>query len=65
MPRQSSIGREYLSSMMMRPSLTIWRAQRSSSMRLETGSFSTERFLPSYDPVFRMCSRSAFILSRG
>ena len=46
-PRQSSMGLEYLSSMTTLPSTTLWRAPRSSSMRFDTGSLSTERLVPS------------------
>ena len=47
MPRQSRIGLEYLSSMTTLPSIMRWRAPRSSSMRFDTGSLSTERLVPS------------------
>ena len=64
-PRQSRIGLEYLSSMTILPSTILWRAPRSSSMRLEVASLSTERLVPSYAPVASTCSRSALILSSG
>ena len=59
------MGLEYLSSMTTLPSTTLWRAPRSSSMRFDTGSLSTERLTPSYLPVESTCSLRALILSSG